>query len=387
MRSLFQQLNETNVGVSDAGDLIAQFSREVLSMGNITNDTARGAENLARAIRQDIDKALADANRRLDEAVGKFESYRDAIAGGIRSGNTIADAVRNQTAAQEALTAAQEAYDRAKAGDDADAIKSTAKALKDAEKAEGAFLSFLETGVTTAEGFAAQIDAVREAGASMEVVRQIAELGAQTGGRIASELLAGGAAAIEQANRMVIAVENASRRAGESAAQQFFGAGVNAAKAMVRGIEATIPELQTVLDRIADMIEKALGVRPDMDIFGRPKSFLSPTTSTPTTPRDFSSSVRGGAAQIAAIRAMDLSGLSGQLANLPRMAAGGVVSGPTLALIGEAGPEAVIPLDRMGSMGGNVINITVTSADPQAVVEALRRYTRANGPLGQVVSV
>ena len=33
------------------------------------------------------------------------------------------------------------------------------------------------------------------------------------------------------------------------------------------------------------------------------------------------------------------------------------------------------------------INITVTSADPQAVVEALRRYTRANGPLGQVVSV
>jgi hypothetical protein len=101
---------------------------------------------------------------------------------------------------------------------------------------------------------------------------------------------------------------------------------------------------------------------------------------------DFSS-VRGGAGQAVSIMNMDLSNLSAQLANLPRMAAGGVVSGPTLAMIGEAGPEAVIPLDRMGSMGGNVINITVTSADPQAVVEALRRYTRANGPLGQVVSV
>ena len=33
------------------------------------------------------------------------------------------------------------------------------------------------------------------------------------------------------------------------------------------------------------------------------------------------------------------------------------------------------------------INITVTSADPQAVVEALRRYTRGNGPLGQVVTL
>ena len=70
-----------------------------------------------------------------------------------------------------------------------------------------------------------------------------------------------------------------------------------------------------------------------------------------------------------------------------RMAEGGVVSSATLALIGEAGPEAVIPLDRLGGGGGNNIYVTVTSADPQAVVEALRRYTRANGPLGQVVSV
>ena len=66
---------------------------------------------------------------------------------------------------------------------------------------------------------------------------------------------------------------------------------------------------------------------------------------------------------------------------------GGIVTGPTLGLVGEAGPEAIIPLDRAGQLGGNTINITVTSADPQAVVEALRRYTRANGPLGTVVNV
>jgi hypothetical protein len=39
------------------------------------------------------------------------------------------------------------------------------------------------------------------------------------------------------------------------------------------------------------------------------------------------------------------------------------------------------------AQGQTVINVTVTSADPQAVVEALRRYTRANGPLGSVVTV
>ena len=68
-------------------------------------------------------------------------------------------------------------------------------------------------------------------------------------------------------------------------------------------------------------------------------------------------------------------------------ATGGIVTSPTLGLVGEAGPEAIIPLDRAGQLGGNTINITVTSADPQAVVEALRRYTRANGPLGTVVNV
>ena len=67
-------------------------------------------------------------------------------------------------------------------------------------------------------------------------------------------------------------------------------------------------------------------------------------------------------------------------------AEGGIVTGPTLGVVGEAGPEAIIPLDR-GMGGQTVVNVTVTSADPQAVVEAIRRYTRNNGPLSQVVSV
>jgi phage-related minor tail protein len=68
---------------------------------------------------------------------------------------------------------------------------------------------------------------------------------------------------------------------------------------------------------------------------------------------------------------------------------GGIVTSPTLGLVGEAGPEAIIPLDRVSDFGARatVVNVTVTSADPVAVVEAIRRYTRANGPLGQVVNV
>src|SRR5205814_565610 len=39
--------------------------------------------------------------------------------------------------------------------------------------------------------------------------------------------------------------------------------------------------------------------------------------------------------------------------NIPRLATGGVVTSPTLALIGEAGPEAVIPLSQFNGAGGS----------------------------------
>jgi len=73
--------------------------------------------------------------------------------------------------------------------------------------------------------------------------------------------------------------------------------------------------------------------------------------------------------------------------NIPRLADGGIVTRPTLAMIGEGGQsEAVIPLDRLGNMGGGItINVTgglATSAEiGESVVNALRAYSRSAGPL------
>ena len=54
----------------------------------------------------------------------------------------------------------------------------------------------------------------------------------------------------------------------------------------------------------------------------------------------------------------DLTGLLDRLFPVApaAMASGGLATSPTLAMIGEAGPEAVIPLGRMGGMGVTVIN-------------------------------
>lgn len=71
---------------------------------------------------------------------------------------------------------------------------------------------------------------------------------------------------------------------------------------------------------------------------------------------------------------------------------GGQVTAGTPYLVGEAGPELFIPsrsgqIVADGGMGAGTVNVYVTSADPNAVVDAIRRYTRQNGPLGQAVAV
>jgi hypothetical protein len=66
--------------------------------------------------------------------------------------------------------------------------------------------------------------------------------------------------------------------------------------------------------------------------------------------------------------------------NIPMLANGGIVTSPTLALIGEKGPEAVVPLSRGGGYGGDTnVTIQVNGGDPNSVVDALRTYMFRNG--------
>lgn len=75
---------------------------------------------------------------------------------------------------------------------------------------------------------------------------------------------------------------------------------------------------------------------------------------------------------------------------IPKLAEGGIVMprpGGVIANLAEAGkPEAVIPLDRLGSMGGRPINITVNAGMGtdgtrvgQLIVDEIKKYERASG--------
>jgi hypothetical protein len=68
-------------------------------------------------------------------------------------------------------------------------------------------------------------------------------------------------------------------------------------------------------------------------------------------------------------------------------AKGGIVTSPMLGLVGEAGPEAIIPLSRSGNSGiGSTIHLTVNAGlgtsgaeVGRQIVDALKAYERRNG--------
>jgi hypothetical protein len=75
-----------------------------------------------------------------------------------------------------------------------------------------------------------------------------------------------------------------------------------------------------------------------------------------------------------------------QVQEVPGLARGGIVRSPTLALIGEAGPEAVVPLSGRNAGMGMTINVQaglVANPDQigQQIIEAIQRAQRRSGPV------
>jgi hypothetical protein len=74
-----------------------------------------------------------------------------------------------------------------------------------------------------------------------------------------------------------------------------------------------------------------------------------------------------------------------EVPDIPVMAEGGIVTRPTLALIGEAGPEAVVPLNRGGFVGGSTVRIVDSNLGlvMTGVVEDDKRYGESRGRMGR----
>ena len=204
------------------------------------------------------------------------------------------------------------------------------------------FIEGLRIQANEAGQFGERIALLVARGLSGPALDQVVKAGAKAGTVIADELLntVGG---IDVANQLTADVQGVADRVGAAAAVRFKQAGIDNATAYISGVQATIDRYKLA----------ATYVGTDAGTAGR--------------------------------FAADIAGLASIYGGLTAMASGGIVTSPTMALIGESGPEAVIPLGSGGGLG-NTYNISVDAGiagNPveigQQIVTAISKYERSAG--------
>jgi hypothetical protein len=329
----------------------------LIKIGDWFSDDERGT-GWDRAFSPSQTMRMADAQGLLQKG---FDDTASSASGATKEVESYSQALKDGLA--QALDEAKNALDDAKtaftdfATSVSDLIKSAfsfGDAQTAGEETGAGFLEGLRAQVSGVIEYASKIQALLNAGLSKNALAQVLESGAVAGAAIADQLIAGGQTAIDETNALVDSANAAAEKVGMNAASKWYQSGIDTAQQMVDGIQGALdkmtPKLMAKMDAIAAKMKRTV----DIDV--RVTETISGIISTITA---------GG---------------------IPKMAEGGIVSRPTLALIGEAGPEAVVPLSKMGSGSGDVnINVTgglSTSAEiGQSVVNALRAYSRSAGPL------
>ena len=208
-------------------------------------------------------------------------------------------------------------------------------------------------------------------GLSEAALSQVLASGADAGIKIADEIIAGGATVVNKVNDLVTATDDVAKSLADQMPAEFYTAGVMAGQALVDGVKAAIAAAGFAINvdgsltnqGAIDQVNKAISAAKGKKSKGKTKITKGERQSI-----------------------MDLAASLG--VEVPAFANGGIVTGPTLALIGEAGPEAVVPLSGRNGGMGNTFNITVNAgmgADGnqlgREIVDIIKRYERTSGPV------
>ena len=193
------------------GYKLAPVVEQLDKVGGAAKKTDTAVTDAAKALQEDLTKALDTAKTGLDDAQGAFDNFAESVATGIKDAFSFKDA-------------------------------------KDAGDETGAgFLSGLRDQVKGINDYSANVQALLTAGLSQDALAAVLAAGGDSGAAIALELIKGGSTAIIETNALVESAKYAADLIGQSAAQQWFGAGVSNAQQYLKGVEAAFAVAQARL--------------------------------------------------------------------------------------------------------------------------------------------
>ena len=369
-----------------------------------------------KVLTQDIDAmsdyALALAGIGRGTLTPEIENMGDAMAGSTGNGGAKGKADKLKIALQDlrqaavdadqkvvfnlndSLRSAESQLDSAKSkfNDFKNAISGTVSGILDFGKAadESDFLEGLMQQAADATDFADKVKRLIQLGLSERGIQQVLDAGFEAGTRIADQLIAGGQTIINQVNELLNTVDAVAEAVGVLGAEEFYDAGVKQGEAIVNGILAALRDAQSKL--VAAQTAAASGATiMGYEGLGSRATGLYESIQGITDPKKQKRALTDFARALEQSKGRPAIS-SGELKSITekyRLAKGGIVLGPTNALIGEAGPEAVVPLSGANSARGalgTTYNITVNAgvgtdgaAVGRQIVEAIKKFERSSG--------
>jgi hypothetical protein len=330
----------------------------------------------------------------IDKATKKIKGLTDAQKAVIEANIKIQDSIVNNL--QESLNSAESALDsvRGKFDDLRDTISNSVTDVVDfgaAIETEN-FLQAIENQASGAKTFAEKVKQLIQLGLSERGIRELLDSGYEAGALIADQLIAGGTTIVNQVNTLLDSVDSVARTVGQLGAETFYQQGVSQGEALVAGIKAALESARAELDRlrasltVADKTVEQVSSTTDTGSSVKPVVVRNPVPKTipgtSLTQADVNKILANPVAQASAARYQ-------AMANTRRFAKGGIVTGPTVGMIGEAGPEAIVPLTGKNSKAmGTTFNITVNAGIGTSgaevgrqIVDAIKKYERNSGPV------
>ena len=410
-KELKDRIAELKKGVNES---VKSFGDFVFAQKDTRNLSQKVADGFAL-----MDTKMKDTKISSDDLLKSFQDFTSTM----------------QQDFSEALSTARTQLDNARQAfnDFKDVISTSIKKIVNFEKAVegGDFLAGLIQQADNATKFSEKVRKLIEMGLSESAITQVVEAGYDAGTVIADQIIAGGHTVVEQVNKLVASVTLVADSVGYFGAQKFYQAGVDQANALVNGILEQMNTRKNELIAMAEEIAKILaGLAKSEQLAaststggggggggggstgngdGSKNKFVKGTS---LTQKEIDDITRNSAASTSRYNAMasfyknnaapkitgtvaslsksSKSGgfLTSNMPNLLGLANGGIVTRPTIAMIGEKGAEAVVPLNRASGIGGTSYTINVSAGIGtngaevgKQIVEAIKKFERSSGPV------
>lgn len=253
------------LGISSPSKVTAAQGRWI-ARGLVDGLTGSAKQVRAAAFKlADIVRDSLASGRRRSKALGKISTGAGQL---IKLANKEASLASRIKAANKSLADQIKARDKL-AADVRKGILDAANITSMGEQGQphtaGTILSGLQDQLARARQFAADLAALRKKGVRGDLIAQIAQAGVEQGGATAMALANASNESIKQINSTQAQLVKAAGKAGASAGDAMYGAGINAAKGLVAGLKAQQRAIEAQMLVIArgmkTAIKRALGIR------------------------------------------------------------------------------------------------------------------------------